>query len=107
MGEIVEATAEKEVSQKASGKIIIYNNYSTVSQRLINNTRFEANSGKIYRINSSIVVPGYKKVDGKIKELRTLVEEVNAQGKGFSINQKKEENAKEYAEKVLRGEVGK
>jgi len=64
--ETVDATEEKEVNQKASGIIIIYNNYSTVSQRLINNTRFEANNGKVYRINSSVVVPGYKKVDGKI-----------------------------------------
>jgi hypothetical protein len=59
--ETVSATEEKEVAQKASGKIIIYNNYSTVPQRLINNTRFEANNGKIYRINSSVIVPGLKK----------------------------------------------
>lgn len=65
-GEEVLAGEEKEVSQKASGKIVIYNNYSTASQRLINNTRFEANNGKIYRINSSVVVPGLKKVDGKV-----------------------------------------
>ncbi len=64
--EIVSATEEQEVTQKASGKIIVYNNYSTVSQRLINNTRFEANNGKIYRINSSIVVPGQKTFDGKV-----------------------------------------
>lgn len=61
LGKTVEATEEKEVSQKASGTIIIYNNYSTVSQRLINNTRFEANNGMVYRINSSVVVPGMKK----------------------------------------------
>lgn len=61
----IPATEEKEVNQKASGKIVIYNNYSTVSQRLINNTRFEANNGKIYRINSSVIIPGLKKIDGK------------------------------------------
>jgi len=65
-GETVTATEEKEVSQKASGKIIIYNNYNTAPQRLINNTRFEANNGKIYRINSSVIVPGLKKIDGKV-----------------------------------------
>ena len=65
-GEIIEATEEKDVSQKASGKIVIYNNYSTAPQRLINNTRFEANNGKIYRINSSVIVPGIKKVDNKV-----------------------------------------
>jgi hypothetical protein len=66
IGEIVTATEDRDVTQKATGKIVIYNSYSTVSQRLINNTRFEAKNGKIYRINSSVVVPGYKKVDGKI-----------------------------------------
>lgn len=59
------ATEEKEVKQKATGKILIYNNYSSVPQRLINNTRFESASGKIYRLSSSITVPGTKVVDGK------------------------------------------
>lgn len=64
--ETIEAVDEKDVSQKASGKIIIYNNYTSATQRLTNNTRFESKDGRIYRINSSVVVPGYKKVDGKI-----------------------------------------
>ena len=64
--ETIDATEDKEVSQKATGKIVIYNSYSTAPQRLINNTRFEANNGKVYRINSSVVVPGYKKVEGKV-----------------------------------------
>lgn len=64
-GEIVSATEEKEVTQKATGKIVIYNNYSTAPQRLINNTRFEAANGKVYRINSSVVVPGISNVGGK------------------------------------------
>jgi hypothetical protein len=62
----VSATKEKDVSQKASGKIIIYNNYSTAPQRLINNTRFESANGKMYRINSSVIIPGLTKVNGKI-----------------------------------------
>lgn len=48
----------KTVETKASGKIVVYNNYSTDSQRLIKNTRFESPNGKIYRINQSITVPG-------------------------------------------------
>lgn len=65
VGEIVEATEDKQVSLKATGKIIIYNNYSTATQRLINNTRFEANNGKIYRLSNSVVVPGLKKSGDK------------------------------------------
>lgn len=49
---------QKSVQAKASGKIIVYNNYSSDPQRLIKNTRFESPSGKIYRINQSITVPG-------------------------------------------------
>jgi hypothetical protein len=64
--ETVIATEDKEVSIKASGKIVIYNSYSATSQRLINNTRFESKGGKIYRINTSVIVPGFKKVDGKV-----------------------------------------
>lgn len=48
----------KKVEAKASGKIIIYNNYSSEPQRLIKNTRFESTAGKIYRINQSVTVPG-------------------------------------------------
>lgn len=48
----------KRVEAKASGKIIIYNNYSSEPQRLIKNTRFESTAGKIYRINQSVTVPG-------------------------------------------------
>lgn len=61
----VEATEEKIANQKATGKVVIYNNYSSATQRLINNTRFESASGKIYRLTSSINVPGTKVVSGK------------------------------------------
>jgi hypothetical protein len=50
----------KKVESKASGKIVIYNNFSAEPQRLIKNTRFEATGGKIYRINDSVTVPGKK-----------------------------------------------
>lgn len=50
----------KKVESKASGKIIIYNNYDTAPQKLIKNTRFESSNGNIYRINDSITIPGKK-----------------------------------------------
>lgn len=50
----------KKVESKASGTIIVYNNFDTNPQKLIKNTRFESSGGKIYRINQSIVVPGKK-----------------------------------------------
>lgn len=54
----VAATGEESVELKASGKIVIYNDYSSEPQRLIVRTRFESPEGLIYRIPESIVVPG-------------------------------------------------
>lgn len=50
----------KKVESKASGKVIIYNNYDSSPQKLIKNTRLESSAGKIYRINQSITIPGKK-----------------------------------------------
>lgn len=62
----VPATGERTVTAKASGKIVVYNAYGTKPQRLIKNTRFESPSGKIYRINESINVPGSTTSGGKV-----------------------------------------
>lgn len=59
------ATGREEIEEKASGKIVIFNDFSTSSQRLIKNTRFETPEGLIYRINRSIVVPGQETEDGE------------------------------------------
>lgn len=62
----ISATGEEEVEIKASGKIVIFNNHDSASQRLIKNTRFETPDGLIYRIDKSIVVPGRKTTDGRV-----------------------------------------
>ncbi len=54
----IKATAEEEVENKASGRITIYNEFSSAPQRLVKNTRFESKDGKIYRIDKSVDVPG-------------------------------------------------
>ncbi|MBI2474248.1 MAG: hypothetical protein HYV68_00965 [Candidatus Taylorbacteria bacterium] len=61
----VAADGERMQQKKASGKITIYNDYSTKPQRLIKNTRFETADGLVYRIDQSIVVPGSKVENGK------------------------------------------
>ena len=61
----IPASGEREVSERASGTIVVYNDYSTASQRLIKNTRFETPEGLIYRIQESIVVPGRKTENNK------------------------------------------
>ena len=54
----VPASGTKMVSRPASGVLTISNSFSSASQRLIANTRFEAEDGKIYRIRESVTVPG-------------------------------------------------
>lgn len=64
--EIVPADGERPVESRSSGRIIIYNNYSASSQRLVKNTRFETPDGLIYKISDSVTVPGRSSTDGKI-----------------------------------------
>ena len=61
----VEATVTTQVDRKASGRIVIYNDFSTASQRLIKNTRFESPEGRMYRIRESVVVPGQTTIQGQ------------------------------------------
>jgi hypothetical protein len=55
---------EESVERKATGKAILYNNFSTGNQRLINNTRLETKDGSIYRIRESVDIPGMKTING-------------------------------------------
>ncbi len=58
----VAATQGAYTETKAQGKITVYNGYSAQSQRLVAGTRLAGNSGLVYRLTSSIVIPGYTKV---------------------------------------------
>jgi hypothetical protein len=60
------ASGRATVSDKAAGRITIYNAYSSSDQALVATTRFEAPDGKIYRLVSSVTVPGAAIKDGKI-----------------------------------------
>ena len=55
---LVTATGISSGGQYASGKITVYNNYSSAPQKLIANTRFQTSDGKVYRIKGAISVPG-------------------------------------------------
>jgi hypothetical protein len=50
------ATGQKDIIQKASGKITIFNK-SFTAQRLVATTRFKSSSGLIFRIPQTITVP--------------------------------------------------
>jgi len=47
-------------SAKASGALNIFNAYSPDPRKLIAGTRFSAPNGKIYKLSSTIMIPGYK-----------------------------------------------
>ncbi|MDP9249300.1 MAG: hypothetical protein M3M85_02190, partial [bacterium] len=60
---VLEATEEKELTQRASGIAAIFNDYSVTSQRLDLDTRLSGSNGKIYKTKTQVTVPG-QKADG-------------------------------------------
>ncbi|MDP2677071.1 MAG: hypothetical protein Q8O83_05340 [bacterium] len=62
-----ETHGEKDVEEKSSGKIVIYNAFSSEPQVLVRRTRFETPDGKTYRIPEQITVPGAVITDGKVQ----------------------------------------
>ncbi len=61
----VNATNGPVTNTKATGKITLYNSYGTQSIRLIAGTRLSYGN-LVYRLNSSVVIPGYTKPAGTI-----------------------------------------
>ena len=60
------ALGKKVVSNKATGKIIVYNAYSSEAQQLVATTRFITADGKIIRLAKNVLIPGAKIDGGKI-----------------------------------------
>lgn len=57
----IQGGEQKEVVIKATGTVIIYNNFSTASQGLDIDTRLEGSNGKIYKTTKKITIPGMTK----------------------------------------------
>jgi len=80
----------KEVSEKAFGKVRIFNNFSSATQVLDIDTRLEGTNGKIYKTEKRVVVPG-KQSDGTPGSLEVGVyaaeagEEYNSEPLDFTI----------------------
>ena len=60
----VSASGEEQVSRKASGKIVVYNNATKEPQKLRATTRFQTPDGKIYKVEENVSIPGKKLVNG-------------------------------------------
>lgn len=67
LSKVVPASGETNVEEKASGTIVVFNDFDESDQRLIANTRFETPEGLIYRIQEAIIVPGqYTNEEGEV-----------------------------------------
>jgi hypothetical protein len=60
------ASLKRQVSEKATGIITVFNAHSSEPQGLVKSTRFVTPEGTVYRLTESITVPGAKIEDGKI-----------------------------------------
>ena len=60
------ASGKEKIENKAQGKIIVYNSYSSDPQVLVVNTRFATPDNKIFHLKKSVTVPGAKIQEGKI-----------------------------------------
>ncbi len=79
------ATGKEMVQNKAQGKILIYNAYSSSPQLLIKGTRFQAKNGLIFRLKKRLIVPGATIEKGKI--MPSVIEaEVEADKPGQEYN---------------------
>jgi hypothetical protein len=85
LSKTLETDGQEYVERKATGKAIIYNNYSSSKQRLINNTRLETKDGLIYRIRQSVEVPGVKTISG-VKTPGSVEVEIIADAPGEKYN---------------------
>ena len=65
---VLKANSEKDVAEKATGTVVIYNAFGPATQLLSVDTRLEGSNGKIYKTVKKIVVPGMKgNVPGSIE----------------------------------------
>ncbi len=66
MEKTVSATSEQKVSRKATGQIMVYNNYSVEPQKLLINTRFQTLEGLIFKSVGAINIPGKTAIAGSV-----------------------------------------
>ena len=75
----------KKVEERARGTIVVYNAYSTKPHRFVARTRFESSDGKIYRIESPLLIPGAREEGGTVTP-GSIEAEVVAEDPGEEYN---------------------
>ena len=81
----INATGEEDVQESSTGTLTVYNESGTSPIRLRVGTRFETESGLVYRTDRAITVPGQRRVDGEVKP-GTLDIQVYADSAGGEYN---------------------
>jgi hypothetical protein len=62
----IPSTGSKDIDRRAQGQIVLFNSFNKSPQLLAARTRFTDPSGKIFRISSSVKIPGYTVKAGKV-----------------------------------------
>lgn len=57
---VVKSEGKEHVEERAGGTVEIFNEYGSASVRLIKNTRFVTESGLVFRVPATVVIPGMK-----------------------------------------------
>ena len=82
----VPATDGPQLSSIAKGKMTFYNAYSAQTQRLIAGTHISDDTGRIYRLSGSIVIPGYTTSATGTVTPGSIIAAVTADQAGQSFN---------------------
>ncbi len=80
-----ESTGTKVFQERARGTVLISNAYSSAPQHLVANTRLQDQSGKVFRLQSAVTVPGASVNEGKILA-KSITAEVIADAAGEASN---------------------
>lgn len=82
------ATGKKDIGEKATGTVTVYNEWSSEGQSFSAGTKFRASNGKVYTASSAFSVPGASIVGGSLVAGKTSIKAAAA------------ENGEEYNGKV-------
>ena len=81
------AQATRTIDRKATGKLRVFNAFSSSDQILIATTRFRSPEGKTFRLDRRTVVPGARIEDGNIIPSSIIVSVIaDEAGEGFNLS---------------------
>ena len=61
---VLPTTEDKDVANYATGKVTLYNTYSSSPFKIVKGTQLKAPNGLLYKVNDLVYIPGYSKAIG-------------------------------------------